>query len=585
MKEISKKHILHGISGEFRSGELTAIMGPSGAGKSTLLNILAGFIIKGSSGEICINGLSRTNGRLEQFLKMSCYILQDDELRPLITVREAMTFATHLKLGISVPICEKEKQITYLLDLLGLSQHEKTMTKRLSGGQKKRLSIALELITNPPVLFLDEPTTGLDSSSTSSCVSLMKNLARQGRTIICTIHQPSALIFEMMDHLYAIANGHCIYQGSVQGLLPYLGSLGLICPNYHNPADFLIEVAIGEYGSDHIMLATAAAKKGRQDTNSYLEEAKEENGISLRVLKSKKNSVDIAEYSDSLPNTPLSYQLIYLLWRNIIIQRRDASNLLLRIALHLLVSLSFGVIYYNAGKNANNVYGNYIFVYGTNLFLHYAGQMAVTLSFPLELNVLRREYFNRWYSLAPYCLATVLIEIPFQILCVLVYFIPSYLLTAQPLEWTRFSLFLMFTISVCLTAQAGGYLVGATTPVTLAVFIGPVITVFLSVFGFASKYSEIPSYLKIFYYISYFRVSFQGSLNTLYGFNRTALPCLLDGFHGETGYCHYRHAIKFLKEMDFSDLNIGFDFSFILGFGILLYACTVSAIWLRLNCR
>ncbi|XP_075224146.1 ATP-binding cassette subfamily G member 4-like [Lycorma delicatula] len=211
--------------------------------------------------------------------------------------------------------------------------------------------------------------------------------------------------------------------------------------------------------------------------------------------------------------------------------------------------------------------------------------MAVTLSFPLELNVLRREYFNRWYSLAPYCLATVLIEIPFQILCVLVYFIPSYLLTAQPLEWTRFSLFLMFTISVCLTAQAGGYLVGATTPVTLAVFIGPVITVFLSVFGFASKYSEIPSYLKIFYYISYFRVSFQGSLNTLYGFNRTALPCLLDGFHGETGYCHYRHAIKFLKEMDFSDLNIGFDFSFILGFGILLYACTVSAIWLRLNCR
>ncbi|XP_012288400.1 ATP-binding cassette sub-family G member 1 [Orussus abietinus] len=555
------KEILHGVSGAFKAGELTAIMGPSGAGKSTLLNVLAGFTVQGVTGEIMVNGKVRAP-HSESWRRTSCYIQQDSLLRPRLTVGEAMTLAAHLKLGYENTSAYKHTQVLELLEMLGLSHCYDTLCGKLSGGQKKRLDIALELVSNPSVLFLDEPTTGLDSASCIQCIALLQRLARtERRTIVCTIHQPSALIFEMFDCLYAVAEGHCIYRGPVRSLVSHLASIGAHCPPYHNPADFLLEVAIGDYGVtvDKLVLAVQKMWKDQKEISP--------------APKQEKYCVE------ETPSSAGFLAQCYLLYkRQLMSLKRDHTLLVIRLMCHLLIGVIFGYLYRGSGYRANGVLANYAYLYGSLLLVVYTGKMAVTLAFPLEMQILTREHFNRWYQLGPYYISMLLVEIPFQAACATTYLAVSYCLTGQPIEAHRVISFMIVSIAASLTAQAWGFFIGATTPVKIAVFAGPIIAVLFSVFGFCIRYMDTPAAFRWIFHISYFRAGFHSLLYTVYGFDRMDLNC-------DEIYCHYRKPTKFLKEMEINETNVVSNLVLIVGIGILMHFLTASALWCKLNRR
>ncbi|XP_066599569.1 ATP-binding cassette sub-family G member 1 [Prorops nasuta] len=558
----SEKEILHGVNGEFKAGELVAIMGPSGAGKSTLLNVLAGFTIQGVTGKVMVNGKLRVP-HSERWRRTSCYIQQDSLVRARLTVGEAMTLTAHLKLGYTTSSAYKHTQVLELLEMLGLNHCYETLCGKLSGGQKKRLDVALELLSNPSVLFLDEPTTGLDSSSCSQCIALLQRLARiERRTVICTIHQPSALLFEMFDSLYAVAAGYCIYRGPVQSLLPHLSSIGANCPPYHNPADFLMEVAIGEYGITVDKLAMAVETMWKDQKS---------------LTYSPKAQLETETYEISTPAGFMAQ--CYLLYkRQLLSLKRDYTLLVIRLVCHLLIGVIFGYLYRGSGTRANGVLANYVYLYGSLLLIVYTGKMAVTLAFPLEMQILTREHFNRWYQLGPYYFSMLLVEIPFQAACAATYLAVSYWLTSQPIETHRIISFMVVSIAASLTAQAWGFFIGATTPVKIAVFAGPIIAVLFSVFGFCIRYVDTPYVFRWMFHVSYFRAGFHSLLHAVYGGHRMDLTC--DEF-----YCHYKKPSKFLSEMEIMDTSVLNSLILILGVGVLMHVLTASALWCKLNRR
>ncbi|XP_046632753.1 ATP-binding cassette sub-family G member 1-like [Daphnia pulicaria] len=547
------KKILHQISGSFKSGQLTAILGPSGAGKTSLMNILAGLKKSGTQGKVYVNGAERN---FKTFRKKSAYITQKDHLLRNLTVDEYMISAAHLKLGNAVSNKEKISTIELVMKTLGLTNSQHTRISRLSGGECKRLSIALELIDNPSVLFLDEPTSGLDSSSSLQCVALLREIARSGRTVIATIHQPSFRMLNHFDHLYIVASGSCIYQGPVGSLISYFKSMNLNCPSFHNPADFALDVASGEYGDvlerlvsgvengrkvyqDTSMETTTSAVESNSQNNTGDIDADEEVSMLSGLPKKKLATGNRLMYA-----APFHTQVAVLLgrtWRTI---WRDKILTTMRLGVHVVVAILVGFLYWQIGDDAASIFNNVGMIFFNMLFIMAAAMMPTVLTFALDTEVLIREHLNQWYSLKAYYLARTLADIPFQIFYPVVYLVPVYLMTDQPMSLERFGLLLAMMIWLSLVGQGFGLFFGAAFDIQVASFFAPtsIVPIFL-LSGFFVTFDSIPRYISWLTYFSFARYGFEGSMLSVYGYDRSPLSC-------SESYCHFRFPEKFLEQFD-----------------------------------
>uniref|UniRef100_A0A674NAJ6 ATP-binding cassette, sub-family G (WHITE), member 2b n=1 Tax=Takifugu rubripes TaxID=31033 RepID=A0A674NAJ6_TAKRU len=250
-----EKYILKDVSGIMRPG-MNAIMGPTGSGKTSLLDVIAGR--KNPVG--LKQGLVLVDGRVvtSELRLSSAYVVQDDILMGTLSVRENLLFSANLRLNPKYHSTEdKNSRVNEIIRDLGLTDCADTkigteFLRGVSGGERKRCSIGMELITSPSLLFLDEPTTGLDSNTANCIIQLLHKLSRTGKTVIFSIHQPRYSIFKRCDHLTLMHKGEVVYAGAAAYTLDYFTNMGYHIESFDNPADFFMDITNGETKSTYI---------------------------------------------------------------------------------------------------------------------------------------------------------------------------------------------------------------------------------------------------------------------------------------------------------------------------------------------
>lgn len=267
-RKTEQKRILHQISGSVAGGESLAILGPSGSGKTTLLNLLAG---RGngalSEGQILFSRRRRT----PRTRRLLGYVTQDDVFFSKLTVRETLLITARLRLSNSLTWEQKVKRVDELIKKLRLEKCQHThvgdsqLDKGISGGERKRLNIANELIHQPNVFLADEYTSGLDSSSASTVTDMLIDLCQRNRmTLIATIHQPSSNIFRMFSRVLVLVSGHVAYFGTPGAVVDYFTSIGYPLPyQQYNPADFVLDIVVNDEYSTEDSTDTKSAPPNR----------------------------------------------------------------------------------------------------------------------------------------------------------------------------------------------------------------------------------------------------------------------------------------------------------------------------------
>lgn len=430
----SKKNyrkIIHNVSGIVKPGQFLAIIGASGAGKTTLLNYLSGKMLAHdlkSDGETTINGKSTKESL--NYLEFTAFVQQDDILLETMTVEESLEYAAMLKYS---PDPERRRQrLEELLEELelndvrdlrfgGIFQKGRSLTR----GEKKRLSIAVELITNPSLVFLDEPTTSMDAFTAERIVKILHKLKHKGRTIIATIHQPNTHIYNSFDQLMIMSLGRVIYHNEAKDAVRYFSSIGYACPVNKNPADYFMSLLSSDTYSQIGHTDKTYADFIQDLAQKYIE------GPKYTKVECDPNMPELTDEFVHQRKYKAGFcrQFQILLGRSVKNCARLFVDEVMRIATMVILGLFMMALFYNIENDSIKGFTDRI-----GIVFMLASTMAMgasshyVLSFPEERAVLVREQASSLYDVPPYFLGKIIGEIPFSIhqpviLLVMVYWI------------------------------------------------------------------------------------------------------------------------------------------------------------------
>ncbi|RDX80824.1 Pleiotropic drug resistance protein 3, partial [Mucuna pruriens] len=514
--------LLSDITGSFRPGILTALMGVSGAGKTTLMDVLCGRKTGGIiEGEIRIGGYPKVQ---ETFARVSGYCEQNDIHSPNITVEESVMFSAWLRLPSQIDAKTKAEfvnEVIHTIELDGIKDALVGMPNisGLSTEQRKRLTIAIELVANPSIIFMDEPTTGLDARAAAVVMRAVKNVVGTGRTVACTIHQPSIDIFEAFDELVLMkSGGRLIYSGPLgkhsNRVIEYferIPGVPKIKDNY-NPSTWMLEVTS----------TSAETELGVDFAQIYRESTLyEQNKELVEQLSSPPPNSRNLYFPSHFPRNGWE-QFKTCLWKQHLSYWRSPSYNLVRIIFVAASSLLFGVLFWKQGKKINsqqdvfNVFGA---MYSAALFFGINNCSTVLPYVATERTVLYRERFAGMYSPWAYSFAQVLIEVPYLLIQAAVYVIITYPMLGY--DWSAYKIFWSFFSMFCnmLYYNYLGMLIVSLTPnVQLASIVCSSAYTMLNLFsGYFVPRLQIPKWWIWMYYLCPMSWVLNGMLTSQYG--------------------------------------------------------------------
>ncbi|GAA5997309.1 uncharacterized protein JCM10292_000170 [Rhodotorula paludigena] len=513
---LETRRLLDRVSGYIKPGRVCALLGASGAGKSTLLNVLAGRSPGVVRGTIRVDGVEpnsdfyRTTGYVEQF------DLHDDRS----SVREALEFSALLRQDASIPDSEKLAYVDEVLELLDLSHLQDAIIGTTSAGlnaeQKKRLTIAVEVVSRPAILFCDEPTTGLDTKSALRVVKLLRRLARTGLAVICTIHQPSAETFSVFDDVLLLQRGgKQVYFGPRRLALPYFRPSNPSEPepttSFVNPADFLLDVTkTGVDVPDEELgeVADLDVLSKKWVSSSECQAVKKELVLLGAPVQPHAETTRSAR-RPAAPSSSVWRQCILLTQRVTKHYYRDPSFSFTKLFTSSVVPLIIGLSFFLVGKEHTIVsFQNRMFSVFLLLFVPVVWMNAIIF----KVHALRglweaRERPSRIYGRTAFVTSLLVSEIPYSIACATAYFVLWYFLVGLPFKLSTIGFsFLLIQTFFFFQSTWALWIVNLSRSLGTVANLLPFFLVAMEAFnGSLMPYKQMPVYYRWLYWVSPFQ--------------------------------------------------------------------------------
>ncbi|KAJ9582323.1 hypothetical protein L9F63_003328 [Diploptera punctata] len=556
--------ILDRVSGRVQSGNVVAVLGSSGSGKTSLLATVSARIKGHVSGDVKLCGQPVAGSLLR---KISGFVPQQDVAVETLTAREHLQFMACMRLDRAVSRETRNKWISALLVDLNLAGCANTRIMALSGGERRRLSLAVELLTDPPLLFCDEPTTGLDSYNASTVVEKLHQLAARGKAILCSIHQPASDVLTYFHKMMFMAGGRVAFHGTLQEAHAFFSSQQLVCPPLYNPAEFYIQqlsVLPGEEeASQQRIAALCDAYQGVQQQDDV--------EFSVPHIQAARNSCteisqDFQKYS-TIRGPYWHTQVYWLLWRSLVDSKRNKSGHAVQACVFLVTSVMLSLCFMSSEARTQSwVQDIRGLLYLITSEVYFTSAYSVFYTFPREIPVYLREsglysasayYFSKMLSLIPRAVVEPVLYL--AIIFVIVDFADESLL--------MFMLLAGPIIVISNSATAYGCMLSALfeSADLAAVVAVPVDLISLIMAGIFYNVRVLPvslvwvKYLSQFYYANEaLAVVHWSSVDYIKCANNTNLPCM------ETG-------TQVLDEYGFKTENLAMDFIVLTAFFISLH--------------